>query len=96
MSQLEVLIRSPPNFGCSPAVSLLATEDELKAITTVDQALVWAGLKPAVWQVVDEELREVPTLRVSATLHKDQIPQATGEAKVAVTTETYLQWRSAK
>ena len=56
----------------------------MNGITTVESALAWAALKEAVWKAVNDELGQVPNLRVLANMHKDQIMQAMNAAIVPV------------
>ena len=65
--------------------ALLASPEELAGITTVATARAWAGLSTAAWEAMEEQLGEMPSLRVLVSIAPADLATTTAAARVVIT-----------
>ena len=65
--------------------ALLASPEELAGITTVATARAWAGLSEAAWEAMEEQLGEMPSLRVLVSIAPADLATAAAAARAVVT-----------
>ena len=66
-------------------VHLLPTDAELTTFRTPDDLVTWAGLDPAVWNLIDNALGKLPHIRMIASLPQPGLKAAMQACRVPVT-----------